>query len=205
MFIFKGLSGIECQIPRGFIFEHGVEDDQEFAHAGGLNDFEFLAVFFQTFSEGFDGGVMSGRGESGHVEHGSDGGSSAGDVSSALVSSAVVVERSDSDQCRDLLAVKFAQFGEFRQECGGGDLSQAGRALQDLRLVAPVVVGVDELGDGGVNDFDLRVERPSTRLARPLASDDWSPSCGGPRAAGGARPGRPILAVARAFPGAFGD
>ena len=169
MFIFKRLSGIECQIPRGFVFEHGVEDDQEFAQASGLNDLEFLAAFFQTFSEGFDGGVMSGRGESRHVEHGSDGGSSAGDVSSALVSSAVVVERSDSDQRRDLLAVEFAQFGEFRQECGGGDLSQAGRALQDLRLVAPVVVGVDELGDGGVHDFDLRVERLE-HLVQTLAS-----------------------------------
>lgn len=54
------LQAPKARFQEFFVFEHGVEDDQELAHAGGVDDFEFLAVFFQTLGEGLEGEVMRG-------------------------------------------------------------------------------------------------------------------------------------------------
>lgn len=158
VFIFKSFLGIECRFPRRFGFEHGVEDDQELAHAGGEDDFGLFAILGESLSEGFDGGVMVFGDQSGHVDHVANGGSSTADVACALVLATVVVERSDSDQRRDLLAVEFSQFRQLGQERGGRDASQAGRALQQFRLGPPVVVRVDQLGNGVIEFLDLAIE-----------------------------------------------
>ena len=47
------------RIPLSVRFEHGVEDSQQLAEAGGDDDFERLAVRFQAFGKLADGGVAA--------------------------------------------------------------------------------------------------------------------------------------------------
>ena len=45
VFDFKGELVGMCGIPRGFVFEHGVEDDEQFSHAGHDDFFGSFFVF----------------------------------------------------------------------------------------------------------------------------------------------------------------
>ena len=161
VFDFKGdLEGM-CGIPGSFGFEHGVEDHQEFSHAGHDDFFGSFFVFgvgTQSESEGFDDGVVSHGRLGGHVQDVADGGSAAGDAALALVVSAVVVEGSDSDQGCDLGAIEFTEFRQFGQHRRRGLAGDSGDGLQDLGLGSPVVVGLDEPRDFGFEVFDLVVE-----------------------------------------------
>ena len=60
--------GRELRIPRAARFEHGVEDDQELAHAGGQHHLEGFASGLQSVGEGFDHGIETTGGQGGHVE-----------------------------------------------------------------------------------------------------------------------------------------
>ena len=46
-------------MPWSFIFDHGVEDGQEFANAGDLDNFVRFATLVKPGGEGFDGGVTA--------------------------------------------------------------------------------------------------------------------------------------------------
>lgn len=59
--------------------------DEHLSHAGDECDLAWLSLFDEVFIVGLDDGVSSGGDEGGHVECGSDGGSSASDGSLALL------------------------------------------------------------------------------------------------------------------------
>jgi hypothetical protein len=141
--------------PGRLVAEHGVEDDEEFSHAGGEDDFEGFAMLSEAISEGFDDGVAAAGGQSSHVEYGADGFTPATDGAFALVFSAVAIERSQSDQGGYLLAIELTEFGDIGQECGGSDAPQPWDGLHELGLVAPVVIRFDEDFDGGFDFADL--------------------------------------------------
>ena len=129
------------------ILEHEIEDGQELAHAGNGGDFEGLAGGDQAVGEGLDGGVEAHGGQGGHVEGGADVRPAAEDGAFAAQGARIAVERGDADEGGDLLAIEFAQFGQAREQLAGGGLADARGTGEDLELAAPILVGLDQVGD----------------------------------------------------------
>src|SRR5262245_53203714 len=122
----------ETGIPVRIVFEHGVEDDQELAHAGGDDDLEWLSGGVETVSEGPDDGVATSGSECGHVEGTADGRSSTPDGAFALEATTVVVEGRQTDEGTDLLAIESTELRELSQQRGRGGWAHAGGAAEDL-------------------------------------------------------------------------
>jgi hypothetical protein len=56
-------------VPRGLMSEHGVEHDDEFAHAGGERDLGFLARREQSRVKGAQGRIAASCHQGAHIEH----------------------------------------------------------------------------------------------------------------------------------------
>jgi hypothetical protein len=86
--------------------DHGIEDDDELAHAGGERNLLLLSFGDQTGIEGLEHGIVLGRGpETRHVEEVANLAASALDVALTLPSTAIVIIRSHTQQGRgDLVA-----------------------------------------------------------------------------------------------------
>jgi hypothetical protein len=151
-------------VPGGLVFEHGIEDEQEFSHTGGEDDFKGFARSFETLGKGADSGIAAACGKGGHVEDGADIASSAPDGALAAELSGIVVEGSQAREGGDFLAAEASEFGELGQEGGGEDGSDAGGAGEELGFVAPIVVGVDEASDFGIELVDLLAEKAQELL-----------------------------------------
>ena len=130
--------------PRGVVFEHGVEDDEEFSHAGGDRFFGLFAVGAKSFVEVFDSGIATDGGEGGHVEGVADVKSSAADGAGAGLLAAVVVEGCDTDEGGDLFAIELTEFGQIGKQSHRGDVAHARRRGKDVRLLFPVGMLIDE-------------------------------------------------------------
>ena len=59
-------------MPRAAVADHGVEDDEEFAHGGGDGDFVGFVLGDEAVVEGFDDGIVPYGDDGGHVEGRSD-------------------------------------------------------------------------------------------------------------------------------------
>jgi hypothetical protein len=95
------IDGDNLSIPGSVVFEHGVENDEQLAHASGENDFGHFAAaagiaLSQSLSKRSDVFVAAFGGEGGHGQGIPDGGASSPDGSSSHQRSAVVIERSDA-------------------------------------------------------------------------------------------------------------
>jgi len=112
----------------------------------------------ESIGESLDDGIAASGGEGRHVEDTADGFSSAADGAFALVLSAVAIEGSQADEGGDLLAVELSQFGDIGDEGGGGDAAESWDRLDELGFLAPVVIGLHELLDSGLNAVDLTFE-----------------------------------------------
>ncbi len=112
----------------------------------------------QSIGEGLDDGIAAFGGEGSHVEDGADGFTAAADRAFALVLAAVTIEGGQTDEGGDLLAVEFSQFGHVRDEGGGGDAAQPWDGLNELSLLAPLLVGLDEGLDRRFDAVDLPLQ-----------------------------------------------
>ena len=149
-------------------FQQGVEDDEQFAHAGGEDDFNGLSLGLEALGEGADDRVATRGGEGGHVEGAADRGAPPPNGSFAAVRSAVVVEGGESDECTDLLAIELAEFGQIGEQRRGGGGPDAGGAGEDLRLAAPLVVGF-EVGDDVLFELEDALVQQVDDLMNALA------------------------------------
>jgi hypothetical protein len=138
--------------------EHGVEDDQQLAHASRDHDFERLSGFFEALGEGADHGIASFGSECGHVQNAPDGRTSAPDRALTLKATAVVVEGRQADKRADLLAIELPEFRQVSQKRGGGSRSDARGAAEDSGFTAPVVVGFQEGEDALLDRPDVLIE-----------------------------------------------
>ena len=84
--------------PEQVVAGQGVEDGEEFAHAGGHGDFVGLAGGGEALEVLGDDGVAPDGREGGHVQGGADRGASAADVALAALRAAVAVERGQPGQ-----------------------------------------------------------------------------------------------------------
>ena len=163
--------------------EHGVEDYEEFAHAGGDDDLGRFALRCQAFGEGADHWIEASSVQRDHVEDLADRGPPAFDAAFTLMSSAIAIEGRETDQGADGLTIEAAQLRQFSDERRTGDLSDPRRRAEKFDLGSPVVVGFEQASDLGFDRGDLPacptfagVDGCSCRRRGPWpVQDDWTP------------------------------
>jgi hypothetical protein len=141
------------------IFDHDVECGEQFAHAGHGADLIGFACLGESLEEGSDGMVVGSCAEHGHIEDVAQVGSSAPDGAFTAVLAAVLIERCHTDKRRDFLPVEHAKFGQQRQQSASSARADARHAREDLAFVVPVVVGLHECLDLGLDVLDLPVQQ----------------------------------------------
>lgn len=139
-------------------FDHGVEDDEQFSHAGDDDDFGAFALSFKSVSECSNHRVVPTGSQSGHVQDASYCTATSKDRSGAAELPAVSIERRDSDQRGDLLSVEMPQLRKLGDQGGGGDLADSGRTLQQFGFAVPFIVRFHEPCDFGIDSADVLVE-----------------------------------------------
>src|ERR1043166_3849339 len=98
------------------MFDHCVENRQQFAHATDQRDLRSLTGIAQPLVKGSDDAVTSACNQGCHVQRCAYGGSAAPDCPTTSKISAVAIDRSDADQCCDLLSVELSKSRELRYE-----------------------------------------------------------------------------------------
>ena len=71
---------------------------------------------------------------------------------------AVTIEGSQGDQGGDFLPVEVSQFGQLCQQRDGRDISDAGHTLEEAGFLGPLLVRFNQVGDLGLDGFDLLVQ-----------------------------------------------
>src|ERR1700688_1203972 len=104
------------RVPRGLMSEHGVEHDDEFAHAGGERDLRFLARRKQSRVKGAQDRIAASGDQCAHIEHGTNLGATAPNRTCTTELAAVVVERRYSYQGRDLSSAERAELRQVGQK-----------------------------------------------------------------------------------------
>lgn len=154
MFIVKTFSCVFWG-PVSVGFDHRVENDQEFSHAGHEDDFREFALSCQAFCKlANDRVVPTGR-QCGHVQRAADRAATTVNRAAASKLSAVSVERCDTNQCGDFLPIELAQFGNFRDQSCGGDFTNSRRALKKFGLAFPLTIRFDKPGDFGIDPANV--------------------------------------------------
>ncbi len=103
----------EVLVPPGLGADHGVQDREPLAHAGGEGDLLRFAGGEKLDGEGADDRVAPRRDGRAHGQRGPDGGAAAPDEPSAAPRAAVPGKGGDADEGRDLAAREAA---DRRQE-----------------------------------------------------------------------------------------
>lgn len=101
------------------MFEHRVENHQEFAHAGGQRHLLRLPDSTEPLIEGADHGIETGRDDCTHIEHRTHVCASTPDRPSASQRATVTIQGRDADERRDLLVRQGAELGQIRQQGRG--------------------------------------------------------------------------------------
>ena len=119
------------------MLEHGVEENQQLAHAGCEGQLLGLSSGQQQLVEVPDDGVEAAGYQRTHVQGGADPGASTPDGAFAPQGAAVPVEGSHLYQGGDLPAVQRAQLRQIGQESERELLSHAGNGAQEVILLSP--------------------------------------------------------------------
>ena len=90
-----------------------------------------LAAISQALVEGHHLGVVDGRGEGGHVEHGTRSAPAAPDMSRSFEPAAVGGEGGNADQGRHLSMGQRAEFAHPGDQGGGGDGTHTWHRCED--------------------------------------------------------------------------
>ena len=136
------------------VLHHRVEDRQQLPHTGRQGHLLGLARRTQALVERADHGIESGGHEGAHVEDRTHLCATAPDRARASQHPTVAIERGHADQGRDLLAGQRAKFRQCRQQRRCHHRPHAGRALQELLLLAPDRTLTNRLCQCGVGLLD---------------------------------------------------
>lgn len=147
-----------------WVFEHVIEEDDEFADDGGEGDELAFPRGQEAIVEGFEDGIAAAGGESGHVESTPDGDAAPGDAPQALVGAAIAIVGGDAGESGGFLLGEFTQLGHFGDEHGGNDGANAWNLLATLGAFLQFGIARLELSDGGFDGQDLFGEELSEFL-----------------------------------------
>ena len=123
--------------PGRAMFEHGVEDDEQFAHTRDEGHLLRFASRQQPLVEVADDGVVAGCGQRPHVKGAPHSGAPAPDSAFASQDATVPVEGSHAHQGGDLPAVQGAQLRQVGHQSEGELLSHAGNGAQEIIPLPP--------------------------------------------------------------------
>lgn len=159
----------------GVRFDHGVEDHEELAEAGGGDDFGCFSLLFESLGKAFDDGVVMLGGERRHVEHIAKGLSSTADGAFADSFAAVINVGRHTHQGGDLFAIELPEFRQLGDEGRGANMADAWSRLHEVIALFPVVVGLDKFVDGVIETckilrqgFDGAIEALADELGKVL-------------------------------------
>ena len=132
---------------RFFAAEHGVENDEQLAHAGGEGRFRVFPARPQLSVKVLDDWIGTNRGDHGHVQDAPDLGPTTPDTTAAAQATAVAVKGRQSGQRGDLFAIKCTQLGQVREQGGREHLTDPGHRAEQLVALAPDGGLADQAGD----------------------------------------------------------
>src|ERR1700761_3260506 len=143
-----------CKLEVG-IFEETIHEHDEFAHAGDEGDFWFFASGSEAGIKSFEDGIVTDGAQGGHIKGTADGFATACDMTRTRLLPAIAIIGGDTCQGRSCGIADGTQFGQLRQDRGGGDGSDAGDGFQSLGFVLEFSVAGDEFSDGDFAGGDL--------------------------------------------------
>ena len=103
-------------MPVSIVVKHGVENHEEFAHAGGERRFRIFPARTQLGVKILDDWIGANRGDNGHIQDAPDLGAPAPDTAASVQASAVTVKWRQSGQRGDLFAIKCSQLGQVCEQ-----------------------------------------------------------------------------------------
>ena len=112
------------------MFQHGVEDGEQLAHAGRQGHLFRFAGRTQALIEGPDHRIEAGRDDGAHIEDRAHLRPSAPDSAPPPQRAAVAIQWRDADEGRNLLVRQDAKFRETRQQSRGHDGTHPRHTLQ---------------------------------------------------------------------------
>ena len=119
------------------MFDHRIENRQQFAHASDQGDLRGLAFLAQPFVEIADNRVSSASHQSRHVEHSPYGGAATPDPSPASESPTVAIERCYAHQRCDLFAVESSEFRQLSEKGTTDHWADTRDATQEILVFLP--------------------------------------------------------------------
>lgn len=135
--LYPGVSRFRLLTPRCSMFEHRVQDDQQFADAGRQRHFLGFSRRRQALTERLDARIEARGHDRCHIEGRPHLCPSTPDCPLPPQRAAIAIERGHADQGGDLIVRQRPQLWQIRQQCGLQDRADAGHAPQQLLLSAP--------------------------------------------------------------------
>jgi hypothetical protein len=132
-----GTRGRLGRVPWGLMPEHGVEDDKKLAHATYEGDLRFLARRKQSRIKGPRQRISTSCDQRTHIKHRANLSATAPNRSCTTELAAVVIERRDSNQGRDLSSTKRAEFRQMGQKSDYCDAAYRGHAAEHPGFFGP--------------------------------------------------------------------
>ena len=123
--------------PMIMISNHGVKNDQKFAHTSRQNHFGCFSFFSQSFRKFSNRRIKSRSRQHGHIQSRSHLAPSPFNITLPFPFSTFMVIRSDTNQSGDLLSSQLSQFGQIRQQRVCGDRTDPGNTCELLELILP--------------------------------------------------------------------
>ena len=152
------------------MFQHRIEDRQQFVHAGREGHFLGFPRALQALIEGADHGIKAGRDNGAHIEHRAYQRSSTPDRASAPQCPTIAIQRCDADEGCDLLVRQHAQLWEIRQQGRGQDGTHTRHTLQQFVFFRPHRALANGLRQRGVGVLQFPFK---PRNMRPQTFADW--------------------------------
>lgn len=128
------------------MFQHGIHDDEQFAHAGGKGHLAGFALGSEPLVEVPDHWVAARCRHGRHIQRTPDLGTPTPDDAFTLVFAAVPVEGRYPYQGSDFFPVQRTQLWQLRQQGRAGHHAHAGYRLQQVVLVPPDGRGAQRMG-----------------------------------------------------------
>jgi hypothetical protein len=127
--------------------KHGIENNEELAHAGGERRHGVLTVATQSQIESSDGGIAAHSRHRRHIQDAPDLGASSPDTTAATQFPTIAVKWREAGQCGDLLAIKHPQFGQLREQRSREHFADPRNRTQQLVALTPQGSIANQLGE----------------------------------------------------------
>jgi hypothetical protein len=137
----------ELQAERLLVAQQGIEDGKELSHTGGESHLLHFAAFQQLLVLGSDQWIVARGHQGGHVEHTAYIGPTSLGLAVTAFLATVIIHGCHTHQGCNLLAINFAQLGQFCEQSGGGHWTHTRGTGEDLTLLLPGLLLLEELLD----------------------------------------------------------